>query len=90
MTDRLDAVLEIRELHYGAYSKFCANVQAFKKVISRGIDASHHEFTDAQKETLDMIAHKIARIITGDPNYIDSWLDIAGYAQKQVQELEKE
>jgi hypothetical protein len=28
-----------------------------------------------------MIAHKIGRIINGDPDYIDSWDDIAGYAK---------
>jgi hypothetical protein len=28
-----------------------------------------------------MIMHKIARIMNGDPNYRDSWVDIAGYAQ---------
>jgi len=28
-----------------------------------------------------MIAHKIGRILNGDPNYADSWIDIAGYAK---------
>jgi hypothetical protein len=28
-----------------------------------------------------MIAHKIGRILNGDPDYIDSWDDIAGYAK---------
>ena len=32
-------------------------------------------------EALDMIQHKIARILNGDPNYIDSWTDIIGYAR---------
>jgi hypothetical protein len=27
-----------------------------------------------------MILHKIARIVNGDPNWSDSWRDIAGYA----------
>lgn len=27
-----------------------------------------------------MICHKMARIINGDPNYRDSWDDVAGYA----------
>jgi hypothetical protein len=27
-----------------------------------------------------MICHKMARIMNGDPNYVDSWADIAGYA----------
>lgn len=34
-----------------------------------------------QKEALDMIAHKIGRILNGDPDYADSWHDIAGYAE---------
>lgn len=33
-----------------------------------------------QKEALEMIAHKIGRILNGDPDYADSWHDIAGYA----------
>lgn len=33
-----------------------------------------------QREALEMIAHKIARILNGDPNYADSWHDVAGYA----------
>lgn len=41
-------------------------------------------------EALDMICHKIARIINGDPNYDDSWRDIAGYAQLVVNELNRE
>jgi uncharacterized protein (UPF0297 family) len=34
---------------------------------------------DDQKEALEMTAHKIGRILNGDPNYIDSWTDIGGY-----------
>ena len=33
-----------------------------------------------QQECIDMILHKIARIGTGDPNKVDHWDDIAGYA----------
>jgi hypothetical protein len=33
-----------------------------------------------QRESLDMIQHKISRILNGNPNHIDSWSDIAGYA----------
>lgn len=36
-----------------------------------------------------MIAGKIARIINGDPNYVDSWHDIAGYATLIEQELKE-
>ena len=39
-------------------------------------------------EALDMICHKIARIINGDPNHLDSWQDIAGYARLVAERLQ--
>lgn len=33
-----------------------------------------------QKEAIDMICHKLGRILCGDPNFVDHWHDIAGYA----------
>lgn len=50
-------------------------------------------FTDQMKEALDVICGKIARIISGDPTFIDHWRDIAGYAtlvQNILEEKEKE
>lgn len=34
-----------------------------------------------QRESLDLIATKIARLCCGDPDNADSWLDIEGYAK---------
>lgn len=34
-----------------------------------------------QKQALTVIADKIARIISGDPEYADNWHDIQGYAK---------
>lgn len=39
------------------------------------------ELMPAQREALQMIASKIARILNGDPNYKDNWHDIQGYAR---------
>jgi len=33
-----------------------------------------------QRETLHMIAHKVGRILTGNPDYPDHWDDISGYS----------
>ena len=41
------------------------------------------------KEALEMTAHKIARILNGDPNYHDSWHDIIGYIKLVEKDLEK-
>ena len=40
-----------------------------------------------QKESLDMIAHKIGRILAGDPDIKDHWDDIAGYAKLVAREI---
>jgi hypothetical protein len=61
--------------------------------IMRGLKHVMHEvdgwnnLTPSQKESLDMIQHKIGRILNGDPTYDDSWKDIAGYAMLIVEEL---
>lgn len=34
-----------------------------------------------QREGLEMIVQKVARILNGDPNYADNWHDIQGYAR---------
>lgn len=37
--------------------------------------------SDIQRQALTVIADKIARILSGDPNYADNWHDIQGYAK---------
>lgn len=39
-----------------------------------------HQLSESQNLALRMICIKMARIVNGDPNYIDNWHDIAGYA----------
>jgi hypothetical protein len=41
-----------------------------------------------QREALDMIAHKIARILNGNPDVHDHWHDIVGYASLVAENLE--
>lgn len=42
-----------------------------------------------QKQALTVIADKIARILSGDPNYADNWHDIQGYAKLVEDRLPK-
>ena len=37
------------------------------------------QLEDDQKECLEMVQHKVGKILNGDPNYYDSWHDIEGY-----------
>lgn len=43
-----------------------------------------------QKSALEMICVKMARIVNGDPDYIDNYMDIEGYARLVRLRLEKE
>ena len=40
------------------------------------------------KESLEMVQHKIARILNGDPAYVDNWVDIIGYVKLVLRDLE--
>lgn len=40
------------------------------------------------RESLEMVASKIARILNGDPTYLDSWADCVGYVQLVIDRLE--
>jgi hypothetical protein len=44
---------------------------------------------EEQAESLDMIANKLSRILNGNPHYIDSWTDIAGYATLVTRAISK-
>lgn len=56
-------------------------------IITQGLKEHMHaspkwrDLSPDKKECLDMIAHKIGRILNGDPEYHDSWHDIVGYTK---------
>jgi hypothetical protein len=84
----VDEILTQRGLRYGKFKDRAQLCQELKRVMVRHSEVLGTTFTDSQWEALEMIAHKIARIVNGDPNHIDSWTDIAGYAKLIADELE--
>lgn len=75
----LDAVLNERGSRYGSFLKHAIITQRIKAVMTD--TPNWIALNDDMVEALEMIAHKIGRILNGDPAYADSWVDIAGYAQ---------
>lgn len=71
-------VLIERGNRYGSFIDNAKTTHFFKEEMRRS--KSWNLMYADQREALDMIAHKISRILNGDPNYDDSWVDIAGYA----------
>lgn len=82
MTTDLNATLEERGKRYGIFAEHAEATQQLKRVIAIYVRRRGVTFLASdQQEALDMITHKIGRITCGDPDYADSWHDIAGYAQ---------
>lgn len=81
----LEQTLEERGKRYGEFKTHADITQTLKSAMIAAPKWS--VLTPSQKEALDMIAHKIGRILNGDPNYADSWHDIAGYATLVEDEL---
>lgn len=83
----VDTVLDERGKRYGLFTGHAEITQALKQVIAVHLCRNDKQLADDQQEALDMICHKIGRIVNGDPDYDDSWVDIAGYAQLVVDRL---
>jgi len=64
---------------HGNYRDTANISQALKGVMSVG--KNWEALKDTQREALELIAMKIARILSGDQNYRDHWDDIEGYAE---------
>ena len=76
----VDTILDERATTYGSFISVALFAQEMKELIRSALDEQNAGLQADHQEALDMIASKIARIIIGDANHIDSWIDIAGYA----------
>jgi hypothetical protein len=83
----IDATLEERGNRYGSFTEHAIITQRIKRAY---LDSPNWEqLPDFMKEALEMVAHKIGRILNGDPMYADSWHDIIGYTKLVENELTK-
>lgn len=84
----INQVLNERNKTHGEYSEVAGTIQAFKAISNAKLDPSNDIYLPAYLlEGLDMIYHKLGRILNGDPTHLDHWLDIAGYATLVYNEL---
>jgi len=74
----IEDTLTERGSRYGKFVDHARTTQDLKDHLQMA--PSWGQLEADQKEALEMIVHKIARIVNGDPNYHDSWHDISGYA----------
>jgi hypothetical protein len=76
----VDATLDTRAESYGKFKDGAALMQAIKRSMAEHAARHNKAFADDQWEALEMIVHKIGRIVNGNPDVVDHWVDIAGYA----------
>lgn len=74
----VQAVLQERGKRYGEFHKHAAISQELKAAMQK--TEGWLRLTPEQREALEMVQHKVARILNGDPAYDDNWVDIAGYS----------
>ena len=87
-TDRVEETLTERHDTYGYFIYLARVSQRLKKVLYNELAARKKDLAPDQIEALEMILHKIARIVNGDEDHIDSWHDISGYATLVADRLE--
>jgi hypothetical protein len=74
-----EELLEARQAEYGDFAVTADSFRGLLHALGRALDGP-----DAYP--LVMIAAKLARLM-GNPAHVDSWRDIAGYAELMVREL---
>jgi hypothetical protein len=93
MVQSVEQVLEERGTRYGVFMGQAQIAQSIHIVLEQGMKLSgknRFSFSPDQLEAINMIVNKIGRIYNGDPNYSDSWRDIAGYATLVADRLDND
>lgn len=87
MTEGRDPLLQEREKTHGDFRKTARIAIELKHIFRREQEYDSKSSVVLEDkdyrhgEALDLIATKIARLLAGDKNHKDTWLDIAGYAK---------
>jgi hypothetical protein len=76
MTD-IQNILDERKKTHGSFEVSSYTSQVLKDNMRDS--PNWVELDMDQKECLDMVAHKMARILCGNPNELDHYVDIIGY-----------
>jgi Domain of unknown function (DUF6378) len=76
----IEDTLTERQKTHGEFPDHAEIAQTLKHTIWGFAAKRNKKLKPDQAEALDMIAHKVARILNGNPDTHDHWHDIAGYA----------
>jgi hypothetical protein len=79
VSQSIQDTLAERGSRYGKFIDHATICQNLKDVVY--VAPNYGRLAADQKQAIDVIFDKIARVLNGDPNYVDNWHDIQGYAK---------
>lgn len=77
--ESVDEILSARGKEYGEFHEHARITQNIKTAYKDS--PNWNSLSPAMKESLEMNAHKVGRILNGNMNNKDSWQDIEGYTK---------
>lgn len=83
--DNINETLNARQSTHGTFSESAETVQCIKHIMRKSPNWS--KLLPVQREGLEMIVHKLGRVLHGDALLLDSMRDVIGYAQLVLNEL---
>ena len=75
----IENTLAERGNRYGDFANHARITQRIKEAMADSPNWANLDHD--MKEALEMVAHKVGRILNGDPSYHDSWHDMIGYTK---------
>ena len=81
IVENITDILKERNGRYGTFKSNAQLSQTLKELIKYDNANEWLSLEFEHREAIEMILHKISRIVCGDANYKDSWVDIQGYAK---------
>ena len=84
----ITATLTERGNRYGTFDSNAALSQTLKQTLHTA--PNWNSLPNYMKEALEMVMHKISRLLNGDFTYTDNVIDILGYTQLMLDEMNRE
>lgn len=89
MSDEITKTLLARNKTHGDF-RTQGDIAQWMKDCVREYPHKWRGMQSYKRDAIDMILSKISRIVAGDSDHEDHWVDIAGYANLVIRAIEKE
>ena len=80
-------IIQERAKTHGDYKSTAGWSQSLKDMFRSS--GNWNTLNDGQREALEMIAVKLARLLNGNPQFPDHWNDISGYGNLGANSIER-